>query len=304
MGTLTVNPQEGDVYNYSGYIADWVHAWAGLDTSTVPPVALVKTGPGTQQLAAGAIWQWGYFVYTGGTTVQDGVLDISAVNSVYDENNPGAGIQIGFTPNGSIALEGGTLLASGLLQDTITRGATTSGTLEAGGTVYPILEVSKAVDIAAAVIDDGHTLSLTSGGVNVIDTVTGSGGDVGGYRHNPVEFHLDQCRHVADRRRRSRCVCRDTSDADGCARAEHAGAPGPGRSGQPDGLASEVELTVKIVIPPAAKTWLGQRVGREFETFNPLSRKRRGLFIMAPRQGKDSLKRSQARPVRTFFDYP
>jgi hypothetical protein len=175
VGTLTVNTQAGDDFNFSGYIADAVHVWAGLDPATVPAVALVKTGEGTQRLAAGS-WQYGYFLFTGGTTVKAGVLDISSVNSFFDEANPEAGIQLGFTPNSSITLEAGTLLASGLLQNTITRGETTSGTLEAGGTAYLVLDVNKAVDIAAAVIDPGHTLSLTSGGTNVIDDVSGSSG--------------------------------------------------------------------------------------------------------------------------------
>jgi hypothetical protein len=172
--TLTIDTKTStDNFSWTGYMANAI--WFPSETGTL---ALVKTGPGTQTFVPSGVWGRDGFVFTGGTTVKEGVLDISALNTTFNDLQPANGLYGGFTKNGTISLEGGTLLASGLLQDTIIRGSLTSGTLEAGGTTYPILEVNKAVDIAAAVIDDGHSLSLTSGGVNYIDTVTGTGGSL------------------------------------------------------------------------------------------------------------------------------
>jgi hypothetical protein len=172
--TLTIDTQVTTApFVWTGYTSDGL--WYPSSTGKL---TIVKTGPGTQTFVSSGIWGRDGFNHTGGTIVKEGVLDISALNSTFNDLQPGLGIYGGFTKDGAITLEGGTLLASGLLQDTVTRGSLTSGTLEAGGTTYPILEVNKAVDIAAAVIDDGHSLSLTSGGANVIDTVTGTGGSL------------------------------------------------------------------------------------------------------------------------------
>jgi hypothetical protein len=172
--TLTIDTQVTSApFVWAGSITDGY--WYPSVTGTL---ALVKDGPGTQVIVPSGIWGRNGCVFTGGTTVKAGVLDISALNTTFNDLQPANGLYGGFTKGGAITLEGGTLLASGLVQDTITRGSLTSGTLEAGGTAYPVLEVNKAVDVAAAVIDDGHSLTLSSGGANVIDTVTGVNGSL------------------------------------------------------------------------------------------------------------------------------
>jgi hypothetical protein len=162
-GTLTIMTQDGDDFVYTGYIADAYHIWEGM--GTVAPLALIKDGKGTQELTPGGIWgSNGAYIYTGGTTVKDGTLDVSAVGA--------------FTPGSLITLEGGTLIAGNELSGPITRGATTSGTLEAGGTTFTSLTLTGQVDIGAAVVDADHTLVLApaiESTMDVIDAVTGAG---------------------------------------------------------------------------------------------------------------------------------
>ncbi|MBN2579090.1 MAG: PEP-CTERM sorting domain-containing protein [Pirellulales bacterium] len=155
-GNLTIKTKTGDDFTFAGYMGDTIHI-----AGTVGAMSLVKDGPGTQRFLP-TIWgPGGLYIYTGGTTVKDGTLDVSALGA--------------FTPNSPIVLEGGTLIAGNVLSGPVSRGDTTSGTLEAGGTTYTTLACTGLVDIGEAVIDAGHTLEISNTtATNVIDVVTGA----------------------------------------------------------------------------------------------------------------------------------
>jgi hypothetical protein len=155
---LTIDAAAGKDYTFAGLISDNVH----VGGYTAPALGIVKDGPGIQRFTLG-YWNNGSYTYayTGGTTVKDGILDISAVAN--------------FTPGGQFILEGGTLQAGGTLSGPISRGATTSGTLQAHGDTFLTLTASGPVDIAEAIVDADHTLVLSYAGTDTIDSVTGPG---------------------------------------------------------------------------------------------------------------------------------
>jgi autotransporter-associated beta strand protein len=151
-GTLTINTQAGDDFTYTSYIADYVHVWAGLDVSTVGKVALVKDGPGIQRLTPGAVWTAGYYIYTGGTTVKDGVLDVSTVTS--------------FTPNSPVSIEGGELrLGDSFVGQVFSSVTLKSGYLTGLETIASTSDYDVQDGLATVGLTGAVGLTKTTGGV-------------------------------------------------------------------------------------------------------------------------------------------
>jgi autotransporter-associated beta strand protein len=77
--TLTINPQDGDLANFSGNIVDGSTLTAVVSTAA-SPVILTKTGAGTQTLS-------GNNNYSGTTTISAGILKLAKQASLYN-NTP------------------------------------------------------------------------------------------------------------------------------------------------------------------------------------------------------------------------
>lgn len=77
--TLTVNPQNGDLANFSGSIADGSTLTAVV-SGAASPVKLTKSGAGTQVLS-------GVNNYSGATTVSSGILQFAKKSALYN-NTP------------------------------------------------------------------------------------------------------------------------------------------------------------------------------------------------------------------------
>lgn len=95
--TLTVNPQAGDSYTFSGRIADGT-SFTNLVTNANTRLALIKSGTGTQVLN-------GSNSYTGNTVVTNGVLELST-NGVLTFDIGGSGTNNAISGTGTAFLRG------------------------------------------------------------------------------------------------------------------------------------------------------------------------------------------------------
>jgi autotransporter-associated beta strand protein len=143
-GVLTINGSANSAY--SGRLYDWDSGTDGKDL-----LALVKDGSGTLTLSGS------YITYTGGTTLKNGVLDISAAtNFAYSTINS--------AHCGPLVLQGGTLSMGS------TNSQTASGVQLAGGAITGSVTLTSQ---SAFDIQSGSVSVALAGGVGLNKTTTG-----------------------------------------------------------------------------------------------------------------------------------
>ena len=140
-GTLTVNSTSPDDY-FHGIIRDYP-AWA---PSSPGKFALVKDGPGTLTLVAGAT---GWFSYTGTTTINAGTLRITSANTAEGAS--------------TYNILAGDIVGAGDL-------------IVGDGVNKPVLTLTGLVNVSGTTtIEAGTTLQLDSASAATLDVVVGTG---------------------------------------------------------------------------------------------------------------------------------
>jgi autotransporter-associated beta strand protein len=200
-GTLTITTQDGDNFVYAGYIRDHTHDWAGMPT--IPPLAIVKDGPGTQTFVTNTtlgtidtvlgqnadlsnIYGWGpyaMFHYTGGTTVKGGTLDISGAQyftwapHIASYTRPdGTTVPEVTEYHSPMSVEGGTLALGAIFEQNFSSVALKSGSITGSVTLtsqtdFDMQAGSASVGLAGAV----RLMKTTAGTVTLTGPLTYTG---------------------------------------------------------------------------------------------------------------------------------